>query len=45
MGRYCFDAMREYERYGFVNEYMPADIEVITPDNVSKYLEKEAADE
>ena len=45
MGRYCFDAMREYERYGFVNEYMPADIEVITADNVSKYLEKEAADE
>lgn len=45
MGRYCFDAMREYERYGFVNEYMPADIEVITADNVSKYLEKEVADE
>ena len=41
MGRYCVDAIREYEDFGFVNEYMPADIEVITAENVGSYLDKE----
>ncbi len=41
MGRYCADALKEYEDYGFVNEYMPADIEVITASNVNSYLNGE----
>ena len=45
MGRYCVDAIREYEKYGFVNEYLPADIEVITAENVDNYLNRGADDE
>ncbi len=39
MGRYCIDAISEYEKYGYVNEYMPADIVVINSDNVTEYIE------
>ncbi len=42
MGRYCVNAIKEYENFGFVNEYMPADIEVITADNVGSYLREES---
>lgn len=48
MGKYCIEALGEYEDYGYVNEYMPADIEVITADNVNNYIDEEtseAADE
>ena len=38
MGKYLAEAIQEYESYGFVNEYMPADIEVITAENVGGYL-------
>ncbi len=47
MGKYCIEALEEYEDYGYVNEYMAADIEVITPSNVDSYLlgnGEEAAD-
>lgn len=38
MGAYCIEALREYDTYGYVNEYMQADIEVIDSDNVDAYL-------
>ena len=38
MGEYCIEALKEYEETGYVNEYMPADIRVITADNISEYL-------
>lgn len=41
MGRYCMEAMKEYETAGFVNEYMPADITVITGENINEYLDRE----
>ena len=41
MGRYCADAVREYKEYGFVNEYLPADIKVITASNVEHYIDRE----
>ncbi|MCR5650832.1 MAG: substrate-binding domain-containing protein [Lachnospiraceae bacterium] len=37
MGRYCVEALTEYENYGYVNEYMPADIYVIDNRNVEEY--------
>ena len=41
MGKYCIEALNENEDYGYVNEYMPADIEVINSDNVSAYTDAE----
>jgi ribose transport system substrate-binding protein len=42
MGSYCIDALKEYEETGYVNEYMPADIRVVTSDNIDEYIhEKE----
>ena len=42
MGIYCIEALKEYEETGYVNEYMPADIRVVTADNLDDYLnEKE----
>ena len=38
MGRYCIEALKEYEETGYVNEYIPADIRVITADNIDEYL-------
>ena len=38
MGRYCVEALSEYGTYGYVNEYMPADIYVINSENVDGYL-------
>ncbi len=37
MGRYCVEALSEYDAYGYVNEYMPADIYVINSENVQDY--------
>lgn len=37
MGKYCVEALNEYLKNGYVNEYMPADIEVITKDNALYY--------
>ena len=44
MGKYCIEALGEYEDYGYVNEYLPADIEVITADNVGNYIDEEKAE-
>lgn len=38
MGKYCIEALQEYEDYGNVNEYMPSDIDVVTADNVKNYI-------
>ena len=38
MGSYCIEALKEYEETGYVNEYIPADIRVITADNIDEYL-------
>lgn len=38
MGKYCVEALEEYEKYGNVNEYMPADTEVVTSANVESYI-------
>lgn len=37
LGTYCIEALNEYIENGYVNEYMPADIEVITSENVQYY--------
>ncbi len=34
MGKYCIEALREYGSFGYVNEYMQADIEVIDGENI-----------
>ena len=41
MGKYCIEALQEYEDYGYVNEYMPADIEVVTADNAGAYIKSQ----
>ena len=42
MGEYCIEALKEYEDYGNVNEYLPVDIRVVTADNIVEYMnEKE----
>ncbi len=46
MGEYCIDALKEYEETGYVNEYMPVDLTVITAENIDGYLaDKEDEDE
>ena len=48
MGSYCIEALREYEETGYVNEYMPADVRVVTTDNIDEYMksrEGETADD
>ncbi len=45
MGRYCIDALKEYEETGYVNEYMPADIKVITADNIDSYISEKETEE
>ncbi|MBO4375027.1 MAG: substrate-binding domain-containing protein [Lachnospiraceae bacterium] len=44
MGRYCVEALSEYNKYGYVNEYMPADIRVIDGSNVGRYIEDGGGD-
>ena len=39
------EALKEFENTGFTNEYMPADVRVVTNDNIADYLrEKEEED-
>lgn len=38
LGRYCIDALNEYKNTGHVSEYMSADINLITSENVGEYL-------
>lgn len=46
MGEYCIEALKEYEETGYVNEYMPVDLTVITAENIDGYLaDKEDEDE
>ena len=46
MGVYCIEALKEFEETGYVNEYLPADIIVVTADNLDEYLsEKERGQE
>ena len=40
MGEYCIDALKEYEESGYVNEYMPADIRVVTVENIDDYMKE-----
>lgn len=39
MGRYCVDAILEYERAGFTSQYFAVDIAVINSSNIEEYLE------
>ena len=45
MGRYCIEAMKEYENYGYVNEYMPVDITVVTAENIDEYMAEISGEE
>ena len=48
MGSYCIEALKEYEESGYINEYMPVDVRVVTADNIDDYLNEskgEDADE
>ena len=48
MGAFCIEALKEYEEYGNVNEYLPVDIRVVTADNINDYIDEkngEAEDE
>lgn len=38
LGQYCIDALNEYKSTGHVSEYMSADINLITGENVGEYL-------
>ena len=38
MGSYCIEALKEYEEFGYINEYMPVDVRVVTADNIDDYL-------
>lgn len=38
LGRYCIDALNEYNNTGHVSEYMSANINLITSENVREYL-------
>lgn len=38
LGTYCISALNEYIKTGHVSEYMSADINLITSDNVGEYL-------
>ncbi|MCM1040256.1 MAG: substrate-binding domain-containing protein [Roseburia sp.] len=39
MGKYCVDALTEYNAYGNTSQYFIADIELINKDNVALYLD------
>lgn len=38
MGNYLIDAMDEYKEYGYVNEYMTVDVNLINSENVEGYI-------
>ena len=42
MGALCIEALKEYEEYGNVNEYLPVDIKVVTSDNINDYIREKA---
>ncbi len=37
MGAYCVEALTEYRNTGYVNEYMPVDVTIITASNIKEY--------
>ncbi len=45
MGKYCVEALEEYNELGNVSEYFSVDVNVIHYDNVAKYIEGGEADE
>lgn len=45
MGRYCVEALNEYNELGNVSEYFSVDVTVINANNIRKYLGGETADE
>ncbi|MCR5748568.1 MAG: substrate-binding domain-containing protein [Lachnospiraceae bacterium] len=40
MGRYCIETLKECEDTGYVNEYMPVDIRVVTTENINEYIDE-----
>ncbi len=38
MGDFCVEALEEYGESGYVNEFFPADIEVISQENIEEYF-------
>ncbi|MDD6810391.1 MAG: substrate-binding domain-containing protein [Lachnospiraceae bacterium] len=42
MGRFCVEALTEYNTYGNTSQYFTADIALINKDNVAFYMEEEA---
>lgn len=45
MGSYCIEALKEYEESGYVNEYMPADVRVVTADNLDEYIYEKSGED
>ncbi len=45
MGSCCVEALDEYVNTGYVSDYFPIDFSYVDAENVSQYLEKEAAHE
>lgn len=45
MGRYCVEALDEYNETGNTNQYMPADITLIDGTNVNEYMESKGENE
>ena len=45
MGSFCIEALKEYEESGYINEYMPADIRVVTTDNINDYISEKNREE
>ena len=45
MGRFCVEALTEYNIYGNTSQYFTTDIELINKKNVASYMEGENADE
>ena len=43
MGKYCVEALTEYNTFGNTSQYFIADIELINKDNVAEYLDGGAA--
>lgn len=44
MGEYCVEALDEYRNSGYVNEYLPVDIILITSENVGEFISDEDAE-
>lgn len=45
MGKYCVEALKEYNELGNVSEYFSVDVNVINYENIDKYMEGEDEDE